>query len=79
MSRTGLHRVMFSLLPSPLAIAALSASAVDVPDKWVRYVEATGSQYVDTGIVGRPALQRAFGRFGSEVGPVDPGLSIIVR
>ena len=23
------------------------------PDKWVRYVEATGSQYVDTGITGR--------------------------
>ena len=23
------------------------------PDKWVRYVEATGSQYVDTGIIVR--------------------------
>ena len=23
------------------------------PDKWVRYVEATGSQYVDTGVQAR--------------------------
>ena len=34
---------------------ALATSTVFAgkPDKFVRYVEATGSQYVDTGIVGR--------------------------
>lgn len=37
-----------------LAALAFGASArAETPDKWVRYVEATGSQYVDTGIVGR--------------------------
>ena len=25
----------------------------ETPDKFVRYVESTGSQYVDTGVVGR--------------------------
>ena len=29
----------------------------ETPDKFVRYVEATGSQYVDTGIVGRPGIK----------------------
>ncbi len=38
-----------------LAAVALPASraSADTPDKFLRYVEATGSQYVDTGIVGR--------------------------
>ncbi len=30
-----------------------ASAAENTPDKFVRYVEATGSQYVDTGIVGR--------------------------
>ena len=30
-----------------------SQSTAETPDKFLRYVEATGSQYVDTGIVGR--------------------------
>ena len=34
---------------------ALSLTAfAEQPDKWVRYVEAKGLQYVDTGIIGRP-------------------------
>ena len=40
-----------------LAVAALAAaipqSAAETPDKFVRYVESTGSQYVDTGVAGR--------------------------
>ena len=37
-----------------LAVAALTGAAfAEKPDKWVSYVEATGSQYVDTGIIGR--------------------------
>ena len=37
-----------------LACAAeLSFAAIaEQPDKWVRYVEATGAQYIDTGIIG---------------------------
>ena len=38
-----------------VAVAALSLTVVaEKPDKWVRYVEAKGLQYVDTGIIGRP-------------------------
>lgn len=29
----------------------------ETPDKFVRYVESTGSQYVDTGIVGRHGMK----------------------
>lgn len=37
-----------------LCAAALSLTAfADKPDKWVRYVESTGSSWVDTGIIGR--------------------------
>ena len=39
-----------------VALSATRASAVP-PDKFVRYVEATGSQWVDTGIVGRPGTK----------------------
>ena len=39
-----------------VALSATRASAVP-PDKFVRYVEATGSQWVDTGIVGRPGIK----------------------
>ena len=35
-----------------MAVSAGTAFG-EQPDKWVRYVEATGSQYVDTGITGR--------------------------
>ena len=36
------------------AAAGFTGTAfAEQPDKWVRYVEATGSQYVDTGIIGR--------------------------
>lgn len=41
-----------------LALATSTASATptaeNTPDKWVTYVESTGSQWVDTGIIGRP-------------------------
>ena len=57
MSSNDLHHVKFTMFSYLLAVAALSVSAVDMPDKWVRYVEATGSQYVDTGIVGRPGTK----------------------
>ena len=30
-----------------------SQATAETPDKFLRYVEATGTQYVDTGIVGR--------------------------
>ena len=43
-----MKRLMMMLLCS----VALSAFAAQ-PDRFVRYVEATGSQYVDTGVVGR--------------------------
>ena len=38
-----------------IAAASLAAATTlaEQPDKWVSYVEATGSQYVDTGIFGR--------------------------
>ena len=48
-----------SLIPSlglgacALALATATAFAV-TPEKWVSYVESTGSQWVDTGIIGRP-------------------------
>ena len=42
----------FGLAACALTLAATTALA-EQPDKFVRYVEATGSQYIDTGIVGR--------------------------
>ena len=42
----------FGLAACALTLAATTALA-ELPDKFVRYVEATGSQYIDTGIVGR--------------------------
>ncbi len=36
-----------------LALVATAALA-EQPDKWVRYVESAGNQWVDTGIIGRP-------------------------
>lgn len=35
------------------ALAAVAPVRAETPDKFVRYVEATGSQYVETGVVGR--------------------------
>ena len=45
-----------------IAVAAVAASAMaamadDVPDSFIDYVESTGSQYVDTGIIGRYATK----------------------
>lgn len=36
-----------------VAIISAGSAFAEQPDKWVRYVESTGSQYVDTGITGR--------------------------
>ncbi|MBR2838561.1 MAG: hypothetical protein IKE55_07255 [Kiritimatiellae bacterium] len=41
-------------LAAAIGWAAAGTSAfAEQPDKWVRYVEATGVQYIDTGIIGR--------------------------
>ena len=36
-----------------LSLAAAGFAFAETPDKFVRYVESTGSQYVDTGVTGR--------------------------
>ena len=36
------------------AIMTVGPAFAEKPDKWVSYVESTGSQWVDTGIIGRP-------------------------
>ena len=36
-----------------LALCAGVAAFAETPDKWVSYVESTGTQWVDTGIIGR--------------------------
>ena len=36
-----------------LSAQIMAATSANTPDKFLRYVESTGSQYVDTGIVGR--------------------------
>ena len=44
------------MMPRLLAFAAIlsiGSAFAEQPDKWVSYVESTGSQYVDTGIIGR--------------------------
>ena len=48
-------RTLLAIVSTSLVGATLFATptAENTPDKFVRYVEATGSQYVDTGIVGR--------------------------
>ena len=38
------------LIIGAAAVAAYLTAFGEQPDKWVRYVEATGSQYVDTGV-----------------------------
>ena len=43
------------LIAAALTTAAFIRMAfAEQPDKWVRYVESTGSQWVDTGVIGRP-------------------------
>ena len=47
-----------------LIAAAAGAAFADTPDKFVEYVESSGVQYVDAGIIGRsgtkalPALEK---------------------
>ena len=36
------------------AIMTVGPAFAEKPDKWVSYVESTGTQWVDTGIIGRP-------------------------
>ena len=40
-----------------VAASAMAALADDVPDSFIDYVESNGSQYVDTGIIGRYATK----------------------
>ena len=40
-----------------LTFAALGDSRADAPDAWLDYVESTGSQYIDTGVVGADGLR----------------------
>ena len=47
------RRTVCAALVAFSAAAFSACSFAEEPDKWVRYVEATGSQFVDTGIVGR--------------------------
>lgn len=46
---------MMKRAPTTIAVTLLIAatSIAETPDKFVRYVESTGSQYVDTGVTGR--------------------------
>ena len=41
------------VLATGIAGVFTGAAFAEQPDKWVRYVEATGSQYVDTGVQAR--------------------------
>jgi hypothetical protein len=48
-------RILALGLGVAMGLAALPRTAsAEQPDKWVSYVESTGSQWVDTGIIGRP-------------------------
>ena len=40
-------------LAAVVAVLVMGAAFAEQPDKWVSYVEATGNQWVDTGIIGR--------------------------
>ena len=44
---------MMTRLLAFAAILSIGSAFAEQPDKWVSYVEATGSQWVDTGIIGR--------------------------
>ena len=44
---------MMTKLLAFAAILSIGSAFAEQPDKWVSYVESTGSQYIDTGIIGR--------------------------
>ena len=46
-------KTLFAALAVLLMAASVGTAFGEHPDKWVRYVEATGSQYVDTGVQAR--------------------------
>ena len=46
-------KMTFAALAVLFMIASAGMVFGEQPDKWVRYVEATGSQYVDTGVQAR--------------------------
>ena len=52
----GIHALSLAVVAAFAALphAAFAAEQPDKPDKWVSYVESTGSSWVDTGIIGRP-------------------------
>ncbi|MBQ2631036.1 MAG: hypothetical protein IJG13_15280 [Kiritimatiellae bacterium] len=45
--------LLFAMLAVAAAAALPGTAFAEQPDKWVDYVESTGSQWVDTGIIGR--------------------------
>ena len=45
---------MMTRLLAFTAILSIGSAFAEQPDKWVSYVESTGSQWVDTEIIGRP-------------------------
>ncbi|MBQ3343027.1 MAG: hypothetical protein IJG84_14095 [Kiritimatiellae bacterium] len=45
--------LLFAMLAVAAAAALPGTAFAEQPDKWVSYVESTGSQWVDTGIIGR--------------------------
>ncbi|MBR2838560.1 MAG: hypothetical protein IKE55_07250 [Kiritimatiellae bacterium] len=49
----GRKSVARAFLLACVAAAAGTAAFAEQPDKWVRYVEATGTQYIDTGVRAR--------------------------
>ena len=59
-NRKGIDQMKRSLLVTrfagacALAIVTTTALADNKPDKWVSYVESTGNQWIDTGVIGRP-------------------------
>ena len=46
-------KTLFATLAVLFMAVSVGTAFAEQPDKWVRYVESTGSQYVDTGIIGR--------------------------
>ena len=50
MKPVGIYAVAFGVA---MGMAASRVALAETPDKLVRYVEATGTQYIDTGVVGR--------------------------
>ena len=46
-------KTLFAALAVLFMAVSVGTAFGEQPDKWVRYVEATGSQYVDTGVQAR--------------------------